>query len=880
MVKEKTGGGVLIGLRSSFNCELIDTSFFDLTFPYIQLLICRCAIDCVSLYVVVIYIQPDISIDNFTAFLEALEQIELLHSNSVIVLGDFNIKNYVNNDCSDTKTFRLNSLIEFFNLKQCNNVLNIRQRLLDLVLCNKNCVVERDNLPFTTENSDHPALRISCTDLMPRKQNFSFNLKARNYNFKRANFPALYYEITTTDWSYLLTISDVNAAVQMFNKRLFDLIDAYVPLYKQYSHRYPKWYTSEIIKNIKTKAKLHKKFKKTKNPNIYQEFSRLRATVKSQIKEAYKSYTECVEQLVQNDSRSFWSYVHDKNNTSRIPGVMQYDGETLEEPVPIVNAFAHFFNSVFSPPDEADAHEDTYQSLFSNSSTISLNNISEAEVIKAGKKLKDKMTSGPDGIPSFLVKDCISVLSEPLGYLFNLFVRSGEFPRLWKETRVCPIYKSDSKNLVTNYRPISLLCNFSKVFEIILCDRIGRSVSSSLSIHQHGFFRKRSTVTNLANLTEFMKREVDNSGQVDVIYADFSKAFDKIPHNILLMRLAKIGLNTRDVKLFKSYLSDRQLSVFYNGFESLKFVSTSGVPQGSNLGPLMFIIFIDDLLKILGELKLAFADDFKLFSSINNMQDCWVLQEQVDKLSLWCKDNKLNLNIGKCKVVTYTRRKSPIVFEYSIDGTALSRSDSMRDLGVIFDTKLSFDKHIQAVTCEAGRLYGFIVRNCKQFTYINALKALFFAYVRSKLEYASIIWDPLYNNKKWEIEKLQKRFLKYLYFKVEGVYPARGIDYRFYLDRFQFTSLEGRRDQNSVIFLYKLLNNFIDSPVLLGYVNFRVPRLGSRHTELFYTDRANSNLLLSSPIYNSCSNFNKISTECDIFNCSLDQLKRVLYVFS
>lgn len=685
------------------------------------------------------------------------------------------------------------------------------------------------------------------------------------YNFKKADFPSLYEAIINMNWD-LFNENNVNCALKIFYQKLHHLFDSHIPLYNNKKRNYPSWYTSEIITNIKIKAKMHHKFKTTKSAQYRAEFARLRSLIKQQINDAFQDYVNRAQSSITSDPKFLWSYIHNKNRTSRIPGKMYYGNNHSDKPQAIVDMFASFFSTTYT--NSVTNTEGLSEHVSNLNSHIFLENITESDIIEATKKLKNKMTSGPDNVPSFIVKDCIRILANPLATIYNLILKTGIFPDAWKEAKVCPIFKSGERNRVENYRAIAIISNFAKVFEIIVYNQIYPLVRRQISTTQHGFMQNRSTVSNLLLFTQYMSEMLDNGEQVDVLYTDFTKAFDRVNIQVLLSKLIGFGFAEKAVELVKSYLTGRHQYVSYNGFKSEWYYPTSGVPQGSNLGPLLFLLFINDLSDTVSMKSLMFADDFKMFSTVTDITDCVSFQLQIEKILQWCKKNALDLNINKCKIVTFTRKLHPVNYRYTIDNTEITRVDTIKDLGVTFDAKLSFSTHINNIVADASRAFGFIIRNCRDFSNITTLKTLYFSYVRSKVEYASIIWSPYYSCHKSTLERVQRKFLKYLYFKEVGFYPPRGNDNNFYTYMFNLHSLEERRHFASVSFLHKLLQNKVDSPELLLLINIVVPRLNLRNNELFYCQKSKTNIMLYSPLNVICRNANLVARHCDIFICN------------
>lgn len=294
-----------------------------------------------------------------------------------------------------------------------------------------------------------------------------------------------------------------------------------------------------------------------------------------------------------------------------------------------------------------------------------------------------------------------------------------------------------------------------------------------------------------------------------------SKAFDKIDHSIISSILSALGFGDDLRRFFESYLRGRKMSVAYNGFNSKIYVQNSGVPQGSILGPFLFTLYINNIAHSSASGILLYADDIKVFSSITCEEDCFALNHKLQEIVKACNKLKLKINPDKSCVVSYTRKTHPILYEYQCGMDVIKRNRSHKDLGVKFSSDLNFNNHIQTIILDANKNLGFIRRNCLHFTDITALKALYYAFVRSKLEYSSTVWSPYYNHLKLDLERIQRKFLKILYKTENGQFPQRGINHDFLLSEYNMTSLEDRRKIADIKFIFKLIRGVIDCPELL-----------------------------------------------------------------
>lgn len=330
------------------------------------------------------------------------------------------------------------------------------------------------------------------------------------------------------------------------------------------------------------------------------------------------------------------------------------------------------------------------------------------------------------------------------------------------------------------------------------------------------------------------------------------------------------GFSDNLLKLFKSYLSNRMQLVFYKTAYSLPFHARSGVPQGSNLGPLLFLLLINDLPEYVKNCEvLLFADDVKLFRTIKSQQDCILLQEDINNILQWNRFNRLDFNNSKCHLLTFTRKRVKLNFQYHIQNDIISTVSCIKDLGIHFDTKLSFSSHISHIVGDAYRMLGFIRRNTNEFKNINVIMKLYNVFVRSRLEYASIVWNPTCVTLTNRIEMIQNKFLRFLVYKRTKIYPKYS-KYSDLLDEYPYKSLASRREVNNLLFTFKLFNNMIDSPYLVSQFNFYVPPSSTRPKLItFNIPRVRTERHKHSPLLTTFTICNKYLVSSDMFHTSI-----------
>lgn len=449
-------------------------------------------------------------------------------------------------------------------------------------------------------------------------------------------------------------------------------------------------------------------------------------------------------------------------------------------------------------------------------------------------------------------------------------MQEGHVPPALKNSRIVPIFKSGKLSSATNYRPVVIIPTIAKVFERVVYNKIVEFVNERIVHNQHGFVKNRSTSTNLLQMVNFTIDSMIARCQTDVLYTDFEKAFDRVNHKRLLQKLVKFGFGCRLIKWFYSYLTFRTQSVRIGGSNSRTFTVSSGVPAGSVLGPCLFTVFVNDIVDIVSNaMVLLFADDLKLIMRISSPSDAELFQSAIDQLNEWCALNQLCLNLKKCFVMTYSKRTNIQYYDYAIDNGRhkFERVQLHRDLGVIFDRKLSFVNHIDAITASASGAMGFIKRTLKDKFTIECAKLLYCALVRSKLEYCSIVWQPYHLIHSNRIESIQKNFVLWA---LRGIF-RRDENYRLppYQMRVEFLKMQPlwrRRINSSIFLIYDLLLGNVVSLALRERIvytrqQYNDARRNLRSNELVRLEVSRTEYAHNQPFHVSCRHFNKVREE-------------------
>ena len=473
----------------------------------------------------------------------------------------------------------------------------------------------------------------------------------------------------------------------------------------------------------------------------------------------------------------------------------------------IANCFNEYFYSVFTR-DDSQPQQPEFASSFSAESI----SFSVSDVFNIMSTLNTTKATGIDNISPVLLKNCVNSLSTPVHTLFLLSITRGTLPKEWKTHLITPIFKSGDKADIRNYKPVSLLCILSKVLEKLIYNSLSEFISNRISTQQFGFTKGRSSLQQLLVYFSNVVDATDGSASVDVMYLDLCKAFDSVSHTKLLYKLHTYGISEKLWNWFKSYLHDRQQCVRVDNAISCFLPVLSGVPQGSILGPLLFLLYINDLPDCLEtSIMYMFADDSKCIHIIWNFNDTIDFQDDLNSVYLWSQTWKLKFNLSKTAFIQFGNN-SVGSSNYLLNGTTINKQTSTKDLGIIVTFDMLWSNHYKSIASKAYKSLGLIRRTFKSNS-VCAKKMLYISLVRSKLTYCSQLWRPQYIQDIVLLENIQCRATKYILNDYASSYRSRLI-------HLSLLPLMYIYELNDIMFFIKSLKRPTDSFKITNYVSF------------------------------------------------------------
>ena len=588
------------------------------------------------------------------------------------------------------------------------------------------------------------------SDFEPAAENESYK-----YNFLKGNYAEMRRELATYDWEKLFSGKSVEEMYHILLSILLELIDKYVPKMKRVlKKRQPKWINKEVRDKIKAKERAWKRLKRRKTPRRVEEYRQIRNLTTNIVKQAKKVFIKKLCKDIKVNPKHFWSYIRSKTALKEnVFRIRNERGELTSNDQETAEVFNKSFQSVFVIEDRQNVPEPTVNFGGNLLEDIDVN---LGTIEKLLKNINVNKAMGPDGLHPRCLNECSKELAMPVRLIVRKSLDTGSVPNIWLIAAVCPIFKKGDKLEPLNYRPVSLTCVLCKICEIVIRQSIVSHMETNelISDSQHGFRERRSTLTNLLVYTEALTEAMDQQIPVDVNYLDCRKAFDTVPHERLLKKLEANGIRGKVLNWIRAFLAGREQYVEIRGSRSRNLNVTSGVPQGSVLGPVLFLIYINDLVDQLECPVLLFADDAKIYKEIVSEESYQAMQRDLERLERWSSQWLLKFNPDKCTTMHLGHRNPK--YEYSIDNKNLKETNLEKDLGVHISSDLKPEKHISLIVAKANRMVGLIKRNFGDLD-IESCKVLYCSLVRPHLEYAVQCWSPYYRKDINEIEKVQRR---------------------------------------------------------------------------------------------------------------------------
>jgi hypothetical protein len=605
----------------------------------------------------------------------------------------------------------------------------------------------------------------------------------------------------------------VNDAWKKFKEVMKDIIEENVPRHKRTNKRRP-WVTREVQKRRRAKNKAWKNFQKLKNEtksepdcesiarleNLKLRYVNKRNICNNANREAIKSFEQKLSKNVKEDSKSFYNYARSKQKRKDRVGPLKKGegtGEVIVDDAEATEVLNEYFSSVFTVEELGNVPEPKH--AFSDSGGKGMTQImfTKENVVEQLKRLKTDKSPGIDELHPKFLHEVREEIGETLAQIFNKSMQTGEVPQEWRDALIVPLFKKGIRSEPGNYRPVSLTSVVCKVMERIIKDNIVKHLNDHdiIKDSQHGFTRGRSCLTNLLEFFEEVYERIDEGKPVDVIYLDFAKAFDKVPHVRLAKKLQAGGIRGQVLRWIQSWLSGIRQKVGIGDKHSSWAAVLSGVPQGSVLGPLLFVLFINDIDDGIVSKISKFADDTKLCRAVGDEEEAEILRDDLKRMFRWSQDWQMLFNLEKCSVMHMGKRNNE--FSYEMGGTVLKASEEERDLGVIMHKSAKPSRQCAEASKKAnstlGRIRRTIVSRDKD-TILRLYKSL----VRPQLEYCIQVWNPYLKQDIEKLEKVQRRATKM-------IWGYKDLSYEERLKRCGLTTLEKRRNRGDLIEAYKII---------------------------------------------------------------------------
>ena len=793
-----------------------------------------------NLVLIIVYRQPDNRVGGHRSthvhFKEALDKLHDVimqlpkPTPDIIMCGDFNLPHAlwpvgtIKAGASTDEQVMIKDLVvfknEFYLAQEIMKPTHNKGNILDLLFTN-NCELLHSYECNESLFSDHYLIdgKINYkSTVCVKEKNTDIPNKISTTNFDQLNFfsekidwKKMNEELQRFDWRGEFRGLPPEEMLAGFLYNCFSVCEKYIPQKRKTFKSTPSKIPRDrkmLMRNRKRKLNTITKVRSSsRKAKLLDEVRTIEKSLKSsyEIDQAENEHKAIL--AISRNSKYFYSYAKKFSRIKTAIGPLLDSARKLVVcPSKMAEILRRQYDAVFSDPIEPMMLSTDIFDKTDNIENPVLLDISfePADIEDAIDELSPNSAAGPDQFPAMLLKQCKKTLSKPLYLIWKKSLKTGEIPNILKKANIVPIHKGDSRGEAKNYRPVALTSHIIKIFEKVLRNNIVSHMEENnlLNPGQHGFRAGRSCLSQLLSHVETITKILEDGDNVDVIYLDFSKAFDKVDFLVTLRKIKHLGISGNIGKWIYSFLTGRTQCVIVNGMRSDVSEVKSGVPQGSVLGPLLFLILLGDIDKSVSSAFVSsFADDTRVGHRIKTAEDINSLQEDLKAIYQWSADNNMKFNSEKFECIRYGKRRDihETTVYLSDTNTVIAPKDQIKDLGVIISSNCLFKNQIDNVVKTASKLCGWILRTFKTRT-PRLMILLWKSLVLSKLDYCSQLWSPIGKGDIQKLEMVQRSFIR----KIDDM---RHFDYWTQLKKLRLYSLERRRERYIIIYIWRILEH-------------------------------------------------------------------------
>jgi len=858
------GGGVLIYANTTFPCKRRS----DLERDELELIWLEVCMKPKPIMIGVCYRPPGMNRAEATHFIDVLQEsiratLEI-NQDGVFLLGDFNDR------CIDWTARHPNSELKedlldmslAYGLEQMINeptyVTDTSANILDLIFTNTpGTTLAAGTLP-PIGTSKHAVVYCKMTKKHVRQKPYHMNV----WKYEEADTEGLNVAISDMPFDDILEfeeIQNMDHTADVWTHLILETAKEYIPNHDiKINPRDKPWITKDVKHILKTRDRLYKRYQRTKEDRHYRTYCEVKYEANRKIQQAKMSYKDNLIRRLEehrNTPQRFWKIakeMYGKKKKESIPTLIDGNKQycTSEQKA---NLLAEYYASQSQEPELPPGHNLPHYADFQILGNIE---VTEAEVQNVLKKLKTDKAVGPDGVSNKLLKMTANSITPSLTKLFNAVLRSSKYPRIWKQANVTPLFKKGNRQDKGNYRPVSLISNVGKVLERLIFDKLYAYCEERniLTWRNSGYRKGDSTSNQLINIVNNTYKNLDNTEESALIFLDQSKAFDRIYHGGLMAKLESIGLYGPLLNLMNDYLHNRKICVSIDGNKSKWFRVTAGVPQGSILGPLLFLIYVNDIVDNLESEIYLYADDAVLMTNFKRRQPNTAFEQlnrDLERLTNWASDNFMSFNATKTKFMVVSNSSDDIEYpELMMNGTKLEQVHTYPQLGIHLNDRMNWDDHINHTINKASKKINIIWKLSRELPRY-ATENIYTSYIRPQLEYGCLVYTSCTKAQSQRLESVQRRAA----IACTGAFNRTSTDRL--LGELAWPTLETRRKYYGLLQMYKMANKLC--PEYL--IELLPPRQGYRRTNDFVPIRCRTSKYQNSFIPSGIKEWNNLSLE-------------------